>query len=190
MQRAASPQGGGRHCIPERLPLRAPRRVAGADFTRRSVRTKEDSSGLCRHGPEGDGAGMVAAPSGQLPAGLHDCAIVRIAIAFQPAKAYKRSYLDNGQTRTGHVSIPVPSSDCGAQEVFSKNLTAWRRRRGLLLKMVASDLSVSVSTLDAWETGRRFPTAEHLDRIARITGIPPCLLFCRGNGECPYRRNL
>ena len=74
-----------------------------------------------------------------------------------------------------------------SQGLFSKNLRAWRLKQHLLLKTVASDLGISVPTLDAWETGHRFPTAEHLDRISSVTGIPICLLFCARNGECPYQ---
>ena len=74
-----------------------------------------------------------------------------------------------------------------SQGLFSKNLRAWRLKQHLLLKTVASDLGISVPTLDAWETGHRFPTTEHLDRISSVTGIPVCLLFCARNGECPYR---
>jgi len=86
------------------------------------------------------------------------------------------------------MSTQVPSGDTGAQRLFSRNLKAWRKKRHLLLKTVAVDLGVSVSTLDTWETGHRFPTAEHLDRIVRVTGIPVCLLFCCKNGECPHRK--
>jgi len=80
-----------------------------------------------------------------------------------------------------------PSDRSKAQILFSKNLRAWRAEHGFPLKQVASDLKVSVPTVDAWETGHRFPTAEHLDRIAKRTGIPVCMLFCSGNGHCPYR---
>ena len=65
-----------------------------------------------------------------------------------------------------------------AQEFLSRNLARWRQEHDLLLKQVAPDLGVSITTLHDWETGRRFPTGEHLDAISRYTGVAVCRLFC------------
>jgi transcriptional regulator with XRE-family HTH domain len=86
------------------------------------------------------------------------------------------------------MKTTAPLGVSKAQDLFSENLRAWRVKRNLLLKQVAADMDVSVPTLNAWETGHRFPTAEHLDWISRVTGIPVCLLFCGRNGECPYQK--
>ena len=81
----------------------------------------------------------------------------------------------------------IPSGDT-AQALFSKNLARWRRASGLPLKEVAPELGVSISTLDSWEIGDRFPTGEHLDAISSHTGIPLCRLFCHDQTQCPTRR--
>ena len=73
-----------------------------------------------------------------------------------------------------------------AGRLLSKNLAGWRRDNTLVLRQIAPKLGVSVSTLDAWERNTRFPTGEHLDKIAAYTGIPVCRLFCRRPEEsCP-----
>ena len=74
----------------------------------------------------------------------------------------------------------------GAQSLFSRNLTRWRRKKDRLLKQVAPELGVSISALNAWERGDRFPTGEHLHKIAVHTGLPVCRFFCRmQEGRCP-----
>ena len=83
--------------------------------------------------------------------------------------------------------LAVLTDPRGAQALFSANLHAWRARQHLLLKEVAGRLGVSVSTLDAWERGRRFPTADRLDRLARLLGQPVCLLLRPARGPCPPR---
>ena len=72
-----------------------------------------------------------------------------------------------------------------AQSLFSRNLHLWRKEHGLLLKEMAPLLGVSVSTLDAWETGVRFPTGEHLTAISRCERVPVHCLFCPHTGACP-----
>jgi len=69
------------------------------------------------------------------------------------------------------------SAACQAQALLSRRLSAYRQGRHLLLKQMAPDLGVAVSTLDAWERGERFPSARHLDRIAAYTGVPVYQLF-------------
>jgi transcriptional regulator with XRE-family HTH domain len=53
------------------------------------------------------------------------------------------------------------------------------------LKEVAGELGVSISTVNAWELGERFPKAEHFEALANYTGMPPCHFFCSRADECP-----
>lgn len=79
------------------------------------------------------------------------------------------------------------ASEETAQMLFSKSLAEWRQENALLLKQLAPELGVSITTLHDWENGKRFPTAEHLDAISRHTGMPVCRLFCADPEECPVR---
>ena len=73
-----------------------------------------------------------------------------------------------------------------AGRVLGENLARWRHDHALLLRQVAPALGISVAALNAWERGRNFPTAEHLDKIAAYTGIPLCRLFCEApQDQCP-----
>ena len=71
--------------------------------------------------------------------------------------------------------------------LLARNLAHWRRQHDLLLKQMAPELGVSVSTLDAWETGDRFPTEGHLTVLSRYTGLPVCRLFCADPTTCPLQ---
>src|SRR6185436_5861983 len=50
-------------------------------------------------------------------------------------------------------------------------LRAARRRAGLSLRELARRAGTSHSTLSAYETGRKVPTVETLDRIVRAAGF-------------------
>ena len=81
----------------------------------------------------------------------------------------------------------TPRSGETAQMLFSRNLAEWRSENGLLLKQVAPEFGVSVTTLHDWENGKRFPTSEHLDAISHYTGVPVCRFFCPTPEQCPVR---
>ena len=72
-----------------------------------------------------------------------------------------------------------------AQMLFARNLAEWRSENDLLLKQVAPEFGVSITTLHDWENGKRFPTGKHLDAISRYTGVPVCRLFCPSPEQCP-----
>ncbi|SFU46729.1 helix-turn-helix domain-containing protein [Alicyclobacillus macrosporangiidus] len=48
-----------------------------------------------------------------------------------------------------------------------------RRARGLTQAQLASAAGVSASTIAMYETGRRTPDPEHLDKLAAALGVPP-----------------
>lgn len=60
----------------------------------------------------------------------------------------------------------------------------WRRANNVPLKQIASDLGLSIATVSAWETGRRFPTGHHFEMLVSYTGVPPCKLFCVMADKC------
>ena len=69
---------------------------------------------------------------------------------------------------------------CGltVRESLARRLRIWRAHAGLPLKRMAADLGVSPSSLYAWETGARFPTAEKLDDLAKYLGLCPKRILC------------
>ena len=68
---------------------------------------------------------------------------------------------------------------------FSSRLKAWRTENGLTLQIVAKGMGVSTSIVCEWEHGTRFPSAEHLETVARFMGTPVCCLIYDGKGACP-----
>jgi len=67
---------------------------------------------------------------------------------------------------------------------FAAAFRDWRKARQLQLKQIASDLGVAIATVNAWETGRQFPSGSHIERLVIYTGLPPCRLFCQMAPEC------
>jgi|GEM_PF-1822626 len=61
--------------------------------------------------------------------------------------------------------------------LFGRNLRAWRKSKKLLIKEVAADFGVSVSTWCQWETGRRFPAGDYLGLISEYMDVPVCHFF-------------
>jgi transcriptional regulator with XRE-family HTH domain len=73
---------------------------------------------------------------------------------------------------------------CDIRINFAKAFGAWRKKSNLPLKKIAADLGISLSTVNSWELGQRFPTAEHFQALVNYTGIPPCRLFCLMADKC------
>ena len=69
-------------------------------------------------------------------------------------------------------------------KAFSARLKAWRTENGLTLKTVAKGTGVSTSIVCEWEHGTRFPSAEHLETVARFMGSPACCLIYDGKNGC------
>jgi len=67
---------------------------------------------------------------------------------------------------------------------FARALKLWRKRHDLPLKKVAADLGFAISTIQAWESGKRFPNRDNLELIIHYTGLAPCQLFCERNDHC------
>jgi transcriptional regulator with XRE-family HTH domain len=73
---------------------------------------------------------------------------------------------------------------CDIRTSFAKAFDAWRKKNNLPLKDVAAGLGVSLATVNAWERGEKFPTAQHFQALVNYTGIPPCRLFCVMADKC------
>ena len=79
---------------------------------------------------------------------------------------------------------PAAPLQCDIRINFAKAFGAWRRKNNRTLKDIAAELGVSLSSVNSWERGERFPTAEHFQALADYTGIPPCRLFCVMADKC------
>lgn len=65
----------------------------------------------------------------------------------------------------------------------------WRQSHGDKLNYVASQLGVSVSTWNHWETGRRVPKLHNILMLAEYTKIPFECFFCSENCACQKLRS-
>ena len=77
-----------------------------------------------------------------------------------------------------------PKFECDIHASFAIAFKNWRQKNNLLLKKVAADLGLSLSTINLWEQGKRFPTGPHLQKLTEYTGMPPCRLFCVAADKC------
>ena len=73
---------------------------------------------------------------------------------------------------------------CEVRASFACAFRSWRRRSRVPLKRIAADLGLSVSTVNAWELGQRFPTGYNFELLVAYTGLPPCRLLCVMVEEC------
>ncbi len=73
---------------------------------------------------------------------------------------------------------------CDIRISFAKAFGAWRRENHLSLKVVAAELGISAATVNYWEQGERFPSADHFQALVNYTGLPPCRLFCIKADQC------
>jgi transcriptional regulator with XRE-family HTH domain len=83
------------------------------------------------------------------------------------------------------------STSCDLCATFARAFRNWRLNNNILLRKIAKDLGVSIATANSWESGQRFPTGRHLEKIVDYTGVPPCQLLCRITHKClPSNRLL
>lgn len=61
--------------------------------------------------------------------------------------------------------------DSGPRESFGARLQRLRKRRGLSMDWVATQLGVSKPTVWAWEQGKAHPVERRLDAIAEVLGV-------------------
>jgi transcriptional regulator with XRE-family HTH domain len=73
---------------------------------------------------------------------------------------------------------------CGIRASFAAAFSNWRRKNHIPLKKIASDLGLSIATINSWESGKRFPTGYNIEILANYTGVPPCRLFCAMADKC------
>ena len=77
-----------------------------------------------------------------------------------------------------------PQFHCDVRASFACAFRDWRRKKGLPLKTIATDLGLSISTVSSWESGKAFPTGANFERLVEYTGLPPCKLFCVMADRC------
>jgi transcriptional regulator with XRE-family HTH domain len=73
-----------------------------------------------------------------------------------------------------------------SHRILAHRLRQWRRVHGIPLKRFAYDLGFSITTVNAWERGKRFPAGRHLDLFSAYTGIPMCAFLYTGRDKCPH----
>jgi len=77
-----------------------------------------------------------------------------------------------------------PKLQFNVRASFATALRDWRLRNNVGLKEVASDLGVSIATVNTWESGKRFPSGRHFELLVNYLGMPPCRLFCVMADKC------
>ena len=79
---------------------------------------------------------------------------------------------------------PKPNCHCDIRASFATAFRNWRLKNNVSLKKIADDLGLSVSTVNSWELGKRFPTGRNFEILVDYTGVPPCRLFCVIADKC------
>jgi transcriptional regulator with XRE-family HTH domain len=77
-----------------------------------------------------------------------------------------------------------PNHHCDIAANFAFAFRNWRLKHKIPLKRIAMDLHVTIATISLWESGKRFPTARHFEKLTRYTGMRPCRLFCVMAAQC------
>ncbi len=77
-----------------------------------------------------------------------------------------------------------PEFQCDIRSSFATAFKRWREKKNLPLKKIAKELGVAVATINAWELGKRFPTAHNFEMLVNYSGVPPCKLFCIMADKC------
>jgi transcriptional regulator with XRE-family HTH domain len=67
---------------------------------------------------------------------------------------------------------------CDIPAIIGHNIRSWREFNGYPLKYLAAEIGMSVAICSQWENGRRYPSAVHLARLARIVNCRPSCLLC------------
>ena len=75
-------------------------------------------------------------------------------------------------------------SQCDIRASFATAFRNWRLKARMPLKKTAKDLGLSVSTVNSWELGERFPSGRNFERLVDYTGVPPCKFFCVKADQC------
>lgn len=73
---------------------------------------------------------------------------------------------------------------CDIRTSFATAFRNWRLKNHIPLKTIALDLGLSISTVNSWELGERFPTGRNFEMLVNYTGVPPCRLFCVMADKC------
>jgi transcriptional regulator with XRE-family HTH domain len=79
---------------------------------------------------------------------------------------------------------PKSEPRCRIRTSFATAFRNWRLKNRIPLKQIARDLGISISTVNSWELGERFPTGRNFEMLVDYTGVPPCRLFCVMADKC------
>jgi transcriptional regulator with XRE-family HTH domain len=79
---------------------------------------------------------------------------------------------------------PTTGFHCNVRASFATAFRNWRLQNDLPLKQIATELGVSIATVNAWELGTRFPTGRNFELLVNYCGVPPCKLFCIMADRC------
>lgn len=78
----------------------------------------------------------------------------------------------------------LAKSNCNLRGIFASAFSNWRKKNNIPLKKIAMELNVSISTVQTWASGKRFPSGNHFELLVDYTGIPPCRLLCIMGDTC------
>ena len=67
--------------------------------------------------------------------------------------------------------------DMTLKQIFIRNLKEFRKKEGISQMKLAEYCGTSASYIGEIEIGRKFPSTEMIEKIARILGIEPYLFF-------------
>lgn len=67
--------------------------------------------------------------------------------------------------------------------MFKENIKQLRKSKGLTQKKIAEDLGITQPTYQQWESGKRSPTGETLEKLANFFNVSTDFLLGRNNGE-------
>lgn len=67
--------------------------------------------------------------------------------------------------------------------MFKENIKKLRKSRGLTQKEIAEELGITQPTYQQWESGKRSPTGETLEKLADFFNVSTDFLLGRNNSE-------
>ena len=82
------------------------------------------------------------------------------------------------------VAVSKTELHCDIRASFATAFRNWRLKNHVPLKTVATELGVSIATVNAWERGKRFPSGYNFEMLVDYMGVPPCRLFCVIADKC------
>ena len=82
-------------------------------------------------------------------------------------------YAGDGMDVSGEAPV-----DCAVRDVIAANIRLWRKCSDTPLKCLADEVGVSIAVCSQWANGKRFPSPEHLQTLAKLFGCGIWCLLC------------